>query len=224
MTAVRATSQYSGTNLVRILVADDHELVRCGIVTLLQSARPNWLVVAEAATAEEAIRKGTATQPDVAVLDLSLPDSSGLEVAERLLAAVPGIRIVVLTMHAASPIASQLRRLGVSAYLVKSDAPKALVNAIEGSLAGEAFVASEAARRPASEVSAPDFVPAQFLLTPREIDVLRLLAQDKSNKQVAAALDMSVRTAETHHANILAKLNVETLADVVRIAIRDKLI
>jgi DNA-binding NarL/FixJ family response regulator len=209
---------------VKILVADDHELVRRGLVSILTAAHPDWEVVAEAGTAAMAKELGAATQPDVAILDLSLPDGSGLQVAEFLIQRVPGIRILVLTMHAAAPIVQQLRKAGVKAYVVKSDAPTMLVSSVERMIAGEPFFASDKAHRAAGEVEAPDYVPAQFLLTPRELEVIRLLASDLSNKQVAAELDMSVRTAETHHANILAKLGAETLADLVKIAIRDKLL
>lgn len=209
---------------VRFLVADDHELVRQGLVSILTGARPEWEVVAEAGTGASAKEQGEKLQPDVAILDLSLPDTNGLQVAEFLMQRVPGIRILVLTMHAAAPIVQQLKKAGVRAYLVKSEAPTMLVSSVERMLAGEPFFASDKAHRSPGEVEAPDYVPAQFLLTPREVAVLKLLASDMSNKQVAAELDMSVRTAETHHANILAKLGAETLADLVRIAIRDKVI
>lgn len=209
---------------VRILVADDHELVRRGLVSILTAAHADWEVVAEAGTGASAKELGASLRPDVAILDLSLPDTNGLDVAEHLLQHVPGIRILVLTMHAAAPIVQQLKKAGVKAYLVKSEAPTMLVSSVERMLAGEPFFASDKAHRAPGEVAAPDYVPAQFLLTPRELAVLRLLASDMSNKQVAAELDMSVRTAETHHANILAKLGAETLADLVRIAIRDKVV
>jgi two-component system nitrate/nitrite response regulator NarL len=210
--------------IVRFLVTDDHELVRHGLIRILTAAHPEWEIVGEAGTGAAAVELGTQLRPDVAILDLSLPDGSGLQVAEKLIDAVPGIRILVLTMHAAAPIVQQLRRAGVKAYLVKSEAPLMLVSSVERMLAGEPFFSSLNANRAAGEVEAPDYVPAQFLLTPRELTVLRLLASDMSNKQVAAELDMSVRTAETHHASILAKLGAETLADLVRIAIRDKVV
>jgi DNA-binding NarL/FixJ family response regulator len=155
----------------------------------------------------------------VAILDLSMPDIGGLEVAQRLLESVPGIRILILTMHAAAPILRQLRKAGVSAYLAKNEAPKMLAVAVERILAGEPFFASAGTSRPAPE--SPEYIPVQFLLTPRELDVLRLLARGKTNKELAGDLDMGVRTAESHHANLLAKLKVESLGDLVRIAVRD---
>jgi DNA-binding NarL/FixJ family response regulator len=204
---------------VEILIADDHELVRKGLISILTQSHPEWRVVGDVASGEAAIELGTALRPDVAILDLTMPDLSGWQVAERLLQSVPGIRIVILTMHAAAPILRRLRKAGVSAYLAKNEAPKMLVEAVERILAGEPFFASASASRP--YVEAPGYIPVQFVLTPREIDVLRLLARGKTNKELAAELDMSVRTAESHRANIMAKLNVESLGDLVRIAVRD---
>jgi len=205
---------------VRILIADDHELVRKGLVRVLLTSHPDWQIVGEAADATTAIELGLRETPEVAILDLSMPDGNGLSVAEKLLAEVPGIRILILTMHAAAPILRQLRKAGVHAFLAKNEAPANLVHAVERILAGERFFASASASREHLEL--PEYVPVQFILTPREIDVLRLLANGRSNKELAADLDMSVRTAESHHANIMAKLEVNSLADLVRLAIRDK--
>jgi two-component system, NarL family, response regulator NreC len=206
-------------NPVRILIADDHELVRRGLVSILAQSHPEWQVVGDAATGTAAVELGTVLRPDLAILDLSMPDLSGLEVAKQLRESVPGIRILILTMHAAAPIQRQLRKARVNAYLAKNEAPKMLVDAVERVLAGEPFFASSSTSR--RTLDEPEYVPAQFLLTAREIDVLRLLARGKSNKELAGDLGMSARTAESHHASILAKLNVESLGDLVRIAVRD---
>jgi two-component system response regulator NreC len=206
-------------NPVRILIADDHELVRKGLVSIITQTHPEWQVVGDAATGAVALELGTALRPDLAILDLSMPDLGGLEVAKQLRESVPEIRILILTMHAAAPIQRQLRKARVNAYLAKNEAPKMLVHALERVLAGEPFFASASTSRRILEES--EYVPAQFILTAREIDVLRLLARGKSNKELAADLGMSVRTAESHHASILAKLNVESLGDLVRIAVRD---
>jgi DNA-binding NarL/FixJ family response regulator len=206
---------------VKILVADDHELVRKGLVSLLSRSHPEWQIAGEAANGAAAIELGMALRPDVAILDLSMPGLDGLQVAERLREAVPGIRLLILTMHAGAPILQQLRRIRVNACLAKNEAPRKLVLAVERILAGEPFFASDGAFRPT--VPAPEYVPARFLLSPRELEVLRLLARGKSNKELAADLDMSVRTAESHRANLLAKLHAESLGDLVRIAVRDGL-
>jgi DNA-binding NarL/FixJ family response regulator len=206
---------------VNILIADDHELVRKGLFSILSRSHPEWHVAAEASTGKDAIDLGTSLKPDIAILDLSMPDIGGLDVAERLMEAAPGIRIIILTVYAAAPILRQLRKAGVSAYLAKNEAPLMLVRAVERVLSGEPFFASSSTSR--LVVKAPEYVPAPFLLTPREVDVLRLLARGKTNKELAAELGMSVRTAESHHASLLAKLNVESLGDLVRIAIRDRI-
>jgi DNA-binding NarL/FixJ family response regulator len=209
---------------VEILIADDHELVREGLVSIIAENHPEWKIVGEAATAEEAIRIAELLRPAVTILDLSLPDMSGLKVAERLAESVPDTRVIVLSMHFGSPIVHQLRKTGVSAYIVKNEAPKVLVGAIERVLAGEPFFASPMASRPLDRIERPDYVPAQFLLTRRELEVMRLLSLGKSHKEVASQLNMSVRTAETHHANVLAKLRVDSVGEMVRIAVRDGLI
>lgn len=209
---------------VEILIADDHELVRRGLVCIISDSHPDWRIVAEVGTGAAAIASGECLKPRLAILDLSLPDMTGLHVAERLQESVPEIRILILTMHAAAPIVQQLRKSGVSAYMVKNEAPRMLVGAIERVLAGEPFFASRSASRPLDEIDEPDFVPVQFLLTPRELDVMRLLAIGKSNKELASELSISVRTAETHHANVLAKLRVDSLGEIVRLAIRDRVV
>jgi len=206
---------------VRILIADDHELVRKGLISIISGKHPEWEIVAEVGNGTAAVHQGLSLRPDVAILDLSMPDRNGLEVAEKLIEGVPGIRILILTMHAAAPILRQLRRTGVNAYLAKNEAPSMLVDAVEKILRGAPFFASASADRPT--VEAPEYIPVQFLLTARELEVLRLLARGKSNKELAADLDMSVRTAESHHANIMAKLNVESLGELVRLAIRDNI-
>lgn len=209
---------------VEILIADDHELVRNGLVSILHESHPEWKVVAEVANGTEAIERGESLRPNVAILDLSMPDIDGLEVAERLLKSLPGIHILILTMHAAAPILRRLKKTGVNAYLVKNEAPGMLVTAIERMLAGEPFFSSRSASRPVETIAAYEYVPAQFLLTLRELDVMRLLAMGQGNKELAGTLDISVRTAETHHASIFTKLGIHSIGDLVRIAIRDGVI
>ena len=206
---------------VRILIADDHELVRQGIASILRAAHPEWEIAGQASNGAEAIQMGAALRPDVALLDLSMPEANGLEATERLAFMVPGIRILVLTVHTAEPVMKQLKRAGARAFLDKNEAPAKLVSAVERIIAGEAFFASESASRPASEVEPHDRVPVQYLLTARELDVLRTLAAGLSNKQVAGKLAMSVRTVESHRANILARLGVDSLGEMVALAVRD---
>jgi two-component system response regulator NreC len=211
-------------NSVRILVADDHQLVREGLIKVLREAHPEWEIVGEAADGQRAIELGEALRPDVAILDLSMPESNGLEVTTRLASSVSGIRILVLTVHTAEPVKRQLRRAGASAFLAKNEAPSQLIAAVERMLAGEPFFSSESASRAPGDLPEHERVPVQYLLTPREIEILKLLAKGLSNKQVATALDMSVRTVESHRANILSRLGVESLGDMIRLAIADGLV
>jgi DNA-binding NarL/FixJ family response regulator len=208
----------------RILLVDDHELVRRGLISVLKKGHPEWEIVGEASSGAAAVELGDLLKPDVAILDLALPDMSGLDVAERLISAIPEIKVLVLTMHAAEPILRRLQKAGVKAYLAKNESPHMLVPAVERILAGEPFFASTDTYRPPADLSSAEYVPAQFLLTARELDVMRLLVQNRGNKQVATDLGLSVRTVEQHHASILAKLKADSLGDMVKIAIRDHVI
>lgn len=208
---------------VRILVADDHELVRKGLVSVLQRAHPEWEIVGEAQDGQEAIRLAEELRPNVLIVDLTMPEPNGLKVTERLTESIRGIKVLVLTVHSAEPLRRQLRRAGAAAFLAKSEVPANLVGAVERILAGEPFFASESASRTVSQLEPKERVPVQYLLTPRELDVLRLLVQGLSSKEIASALEMSVRTVESHRANILSRLSVESLGDLIRIAIADGL-
>jgi two-component system, NarL family, response regulator NreC len=212
-------------NPVRVLLADDHELVRRGLCSILAENRSrDWQIVGQASNGLEAIEMGESLRPEIAIVDLGMPGCSGLEVTERLVKAVMGIRVVILTMHVAAPVLRQLRKAGACAFMAKNEAPRMLVTALERVLAGEPFFASTNAYRTAREIELPEYVPSRYLLTPRELTVFRLLALGRSNKELAGDLNISVRTAESHHANILAKLNAESVGELVRIAIRDGVI
>jgi two-component system response regulator NreC len=207
--------------IVRILLADDHELVREGLVSVLEESHSDWRVIAQASDGRQAIELGISLQPDVAIVDLSMPEVNGLQVTESLCASIPGIRVLVLSVHMAHPVMRQLRRAGASAFLAKDETPVQLVAALERVLAGEPFFASESALRAASQLDPSEQLPVQYLLTPRELEVLRLLARGFSNKEIATALDMSVRTAESHRADILDRLSADSLGELVKLAVRD---
>jgi DNA-binding NarL/FixJ family response regulator len=208
-------------SVVRILVADDYELVRDGLVSILTEAHPDWEIVGQAENGRQAVELGTSLRPDVAIIDLSMPEPNGLIVTEQLVARLPEIRILVLTVHTAEPVMRQIRRAGAAAFLAKNEAPEKLVRAVERMLAGEPFFASDSASRPVSQLDAGERIPVQYLLTPREIEVLRLLARGLSNKEIAVALRMSVRTVESHRANIMTRLAAESLGDLVKRAYQD---
>jgi DNA-binding NarL/FixJ family response regulator len=209
--------------MIRILIADDHELVRRGLISILQKAHPEWRIVGEAANGQEAIEMGIALLPQVAILDLSMPLQNGLRVTEQLCKAIPGIHVLILTVHMAEPVMRLLHRAGAHAFLAKNEAPVKLVTAVERMLAGEPFIFSDSANRAVSDAPPDEPIPIQYLLTPRELDVLRCLAEGMGNKEAAAALDMSVRTVESHRADMMVRLGTDSLGDLVRMAIRDGL-
>jgi two-component system response regulator NreC len=212
-------------NSVRILLADDHEVVRAGLAKILTQAHSEWEIIGEAVNGSQAIEMGEAMRPDVLIVDLSMPGGpNGLQVTERLVSSVHGIRIVILTAHAAEPLMKQVRQAGASAFLSKSEAPANLVSVLEKMLAGEKFLASESAQQPMTIPQARQRIPIQYLLTPRELDVLVKLAAGLSNKEIAVELDMSVRTVESHRSNIMNRLAVDSLGELVRLAVRDGIV
>jgi two-component system response regulator NreC len=208
-------------NRVRILIADDHEFLRAGLAKILTAAHEEWEIVGEAADGLQAIEMGERLRPDVLIVDLSMPGANGLQVTEKLVSSVHGIRIAVLTVHSAEPVMRQVRQAGARAFLAKNEAPAKLVEVVEKMLADERFFSSEAALQLLSGAQARQRVPVQYLLTRRELEVLRSLAQGLSNKEIAIDLDMSVRTVESHRSNIMARLAVDSLGELVRLAIRD---
>jgi DNA-binding NarL/FixJ family response regulator len=207
--------------MIRILIADDHELVREGLVSVLQESHADWKVVGQATNGRQAIDLAESLRPDVVTVDLSMPELNGLQVTEHLTSTNPGIKVLVLSVHMAHPVMRQLRRAGANAFLAKNEAPRKLVAAIEIVLSGEPFFASDSAMRAACQLSPEEQVPVQYLLTPREMEVLRLLARGLSNKEIASQLDMSVRTTESHRADIMDRLSAASLGEIVKLAIRD---
>lgn len=209
--------------VTRILIADDHELVRQGITEILRRTHPEWEIAGVAADGREAIDMAEALRPDIAILDLSMPEFDGLQVTARLVDTVPEIKILLLTGHAAGPVMKQVRRAGANAFVAKNEVSGRLVEVLEQMVAGSPFFTSASASRPVSELGEHERVPVQYILTPRELEVLRQLARGLSNKEVAVQLGISVRTVEIHRANIMAGLAVDSLAEVVRLALKDGL-
>ncbi len=208
-------------NRVRILIADDHEFVRAGLAKILTDAHAEWEIAGEAVNGLEAIEMGERLRPDVLIVDLSMPGANGLQVTENLVSSMHGIKIAVLTVHSAEPVMRQVRRAGASAFLAKNEAPAKMVEVVEKMLRGEKFFSSESGLQPLYGAQARQRVPVQYLLTRREIEVLHSLALGKSNKEIALGLDMSIRTVESHRSNIMTRLAVDSLGELVRLAIRD---
>lgn len=205
-----------------MVVADHHEFVRVGLEALLQRHRPHWEIVGQASDGRQAVELTEALQPDLLIFDLVLSEMNGLAVLERLARSSPGTRVMILTMHPAAHLVRTCRRLGVGAYISKTEPPQNLVLAMDRILAGEPFFSSENFSAADALAGALEpHVPIQYLLTGREQEVLRHLADGSTNKQTADALSMSVRTAESHRASIFHKLGVSSLGQLVRLALRD---
>ena len=213
---------------VRILVADDHAVVRRGLRALLE-AQPGWKVCAEAANGREAVTKVKQLKPDVVVLDISMPELNDLEATRQILKAAPQTEVLILTMHHSEEVVCAVLRAGARGYVLKSDADTDLVAAVEALRQHRPFLTAHA-----TEVVLEEYAEScdavgggersHSRLTARERETVQLLAEGKSNKEVAAALGISARTVEAHRANIMHKLNLSSLTDLVRYAIRNKMV
>jgi DNA-binding NarL/FixJ family response regulator len=216
-----------GTKKLRILVADDHELVRRGIRGLLRVGR-GWTVVGEATNGREALEKANKLKPDVAILDISMPHIDGLQTTRRILEAAPDTKVVILTMHESDQMVRRVLEAGARAYVLKSDLAAHLVKAVKGVSRGEFFLTPKV-----SEIVLQGFVKAvkeatrterpKTRPTPRELEIIRLLAEGNPNKQIAAKLGITVRTVETHRAKIMLKLGLHSLTELIHWAIRDEI-
>ncbi len=205
---------------IRVLIADDHTLVRESLVGLLQGDG-DVQVVAQAANGLEAVERAQQVQPDVVVTDLSMSGIGGLEVIRRLRAALPATRILVLTMHQEDEYVLQAVRAGASGYLVKDAASSELLAAVRALHAGRGHFGPQAARALAERLQHPErpVDDPYGSLTGREREVLHLVAEGLTTKEVARRLDIGVKTAENHRGRVLAKLGLRNTAEVVRYAI-----
>jgi DNA-binding NarL/FixJ family response regulator len=211
---------------IRILIADDHELIRRGLVSALAD-RPDWSIVAEAADGRQAAELAARLAPDIAVLDLTMPELNGLDATRQIRAASPQTRILIVTAHESEQLIRDVLDAGAMGYVLKSDAGRVLVQAIEALLDERPFFTSKVARVVLEGYlrSGEDSVTqAAVALSPRERQIVQLLAEGSNNKEVARALQLSVKTVETHRSNIMRKMEFGSLADLVRYAIRNKIV
>ena len=207
--------------LLRVLIADDHVLVRESLVSLLQSGG-DVQVVAQASDGIETVEKAIATRPDVVVTDISMPRLGGIEVVRRLHEALPETRVLVLTMHQEDEYVLQAVRAGASGYLVKDSAAAELLAAVRSLQAGRGYVGPQASRALAEQMQNPDRTvdDPYGRLTAREREVFHLVVEGLTTKEIARRLDISVKTAETHRARVIAKVGVRNTAELVRYALR----
>lgn len=209
---------------IRILIADDHGVLRAGLRALLTGA-PDIEVVAEAGNGEEALDLAAQTLPDIALIDISMPRLDGIEVTRRLKQVLPEIQVLLLTMHEDGGLLREALRAGAAGYVVKRAAESELMTAIQAVRRGELYVHPALTRSLLQEITPAD-PPARQAepLSQREVDVLRLIAQGHTNRQVAEALSLSVRTVESHRASIMEKLGLHSRAELVTYAIKRGLI
>ncbi|MBM3870855.1 MAG: response regulator transcription factor [Verrucomicrobia bacterium] len=213
---------------LKILVADDHDVVRAGMKALLED-QPNWQVVAEASTGRQAVDKAKATVPDVAILDVTMPELNGLEAARQIKKLLPHTEILILTVHESEQIAAEVLKVGARGYILKSDAGRELVAAVKAVAAHKNYFTSRIAqmvsdstlKEGAQAIEAEDIGSR---LTPREKEIVQLLAEGKSNKEAASALNISVKTVETHRTNIMRKLRFHSVGELVRYAVRNNIV
>jgi len=210
---------------VRVVIADDHGLLRAGLRALL-GAEPGFEIVGEAASGEEALRIAGECRPDVVLLDVSMPGISGLEATKLLKEKLPRTHVLILTVHEDETMLREAVRAGASGYIIKRAVESELIGAIHAVRRGEIYVHPAMTRgllrNRTDEIAPRRGDPAS--LTRREEAVLRLLVQGCTNRQVAEELGLSVRTAETHRGNIMGKLGLKSRVELVRWAVRQRLI
>jgi len=211
--------------VTRILVADDHAIVRQGLKLVL-NAEPDLEVVAEAEDGAEAVERAIESDVDLAILDISMPRKTGLQAAEELRRRRPELRVLILSMYDNEQFLFEALRAGASGYVLKSGADEDIVNACRAAMRGEPFLYPSAVQALIRDLvehaneRGGEFEP----LTPRELEVLKLIAEGESSKEIAAALVLSIKTVERHRSNILHKLNLRDRVDLTRYAIRRGLI
>lgn len=216
------------TPKVQLLIADDHEIVRQGIRNILQT-QPGWTVCAEADNGRDAVKLAEKHRPDVIVLDLTMPELNGMDATRQIRKLCPDTRILIFTMHETERLVQEVFQAGADGYVLKSDAGNDLIKAVQAVLDGRHFYSSRigelifAGFLKAGTVDAkPQDAAAR--LTDRERETVQLLAEGKSNKEVATTLGISVKTAETHRAAIMRKLGLDSFSDLVRYAVRNNII
>jgi len=212
---------------LRILVVDDHAVVRRGVRSLLES-HEGWEVCGEATNGRDAVEQSRQLRPDVVVMDLSLPELNGLDATRQILKDGPGIEVLVLTMHHSEELARDVLRAGARGYIMKSDADENLIAAVDTLRQHKPFLTSmvtgfvldDFVRR--GDGARADLSPVG--VTSREREIIQLVAEGRTNKEAAATLGISVKTIEAHRANIMRKLQLHSVSDLVRYAIRNKIV
>jgi len=212
---------------IRILIADDHSIVREGVRMIL-AGQEDFEVVGEAATGRQALEQARAIKPDIVVMDISMPDMTGIQATEKIRKELPQVQVLGLTMHEEDSYVFELLKVGASGYVLKRAAAEDLVSAVRATHRGEAFLYPSVAKMVVQDylqrTSAKDKEQALDGLTEREREVLTLIAEGLTNQEIAGRLFISIKTVQTHRAHIMEKLNLHDRTELVRYAIRKGLI
>jgi DNA-binding NarL/FixJ family response regulator len=208
---------------VSILIVDDHPVVRKGLRALVES-RPGWRVCAEAANGREAIAKARAEKPEVAIVDIGMPGLGGIEATRQIRKVSPETEVLILSAHGSEKLARELLDAGARGYLLKEDADVNLLEAIDALRKHTAFYSPKIAAWVARDERRARGKAPRDILTPRQRETIQLLAEGKSNKEAAATLGISVKTVEAHRANIMLKLNLHSVTELVHYAIRNDIV
>jgi DNA-binding NarL/FixJ family response regulator len=211
---------------VSLLVADDHEIVRRGIRALIQE-QPGWQIAAEAKDGRDAVTKATEFQPDVAILDITMPSLNGLDAAMQIAKLSPRTKVLILTIHESDQLSRKALDVGARGYILKTDAAFDLITAVSSLLSDKVFFTPKVSQmvlngylRKGPTVSEDE--PLQ--ITAREREIVQLLAEGRHSKEVATVLDITVKTVESHRSNILRKLHFHSVTELVRYAVRNHIV
>jgi DNA-binding NarL/FixJ family response regulator len=212
---------------LHVLIVDDHEVVRRGLRALIES-HPGWEVCGEATTGREAVQKASNLKPNMVVMDIAMPELNGLEATRQILKAIPRTPVLILTVHESEQVVHEVLKAGAQGIVLKSDASRDLVAAIEALSQHKVFFTSSVAkimlegyRKKGSHDESSENPPS--VLSPREREIIQLLAEGKSNNEVADMLYISAKTVETHRAHVMQKLNLHSITQLVHYAIRNKI-
>jgi DNA-binding NarL/FixJ family response regulator len=215
-------SQSAGTprRRVRLMLVDDHEVVRQGVRALIESV-PDWTLCAEASGSEQALKAAAEARPDIIVLDVSMPNVSGLDLILQMKKILPKVEILVLTMHDSERIVAQALRAGARGYLLKSDTGDKLIEAVAALARRQTYFSASVSETLLQVYLNSNSTEEHEQLTPRERQIVKLVAEGNSNKRIALILKVSVKTVETHRSAAMRKIGAKSVADLVRYAVRN---
>jgi DNA-binding NarL/FixJ family response regulator len=208
---------------IRILIADDHDIVREGVRALIRQ-QSHWEICGEASTGRKAVAEAEKLKPDIIVMDIGMPELNGLDATRRIKRVLPNTEVLIFTANETEEIVKNVFKAGARAYLLKSEANNHLVPAIEALCKRRTYFSSKVSELVFSGYLKGDAATSDPTLTPRERETVQLIAEGKSNKDVSSILGISVKTVEAHRAAIMRKLELDSVADLVRYAVRNGIV